>query len=257
MAAQDHTPHEASAPHRHAAPSSGAIDIHHHILPPFYKPVAQEWLRRFASNVDDVLAWTPERSLDAMDRAGVRTAVLSISAPGIDFGRGIEDVALARECNDYSARLARTHAERFRYFTALPMPDVDASMAEAERGLAMGAVGIGLMSSYAGRYLGDAQFAPLFDMLNRRKTVIYVHPTMAPCCVGMVPEIIDPLIEFPVDTGRTIASLLWSGTLSRCTNLRFVFSHGGGIAPTVIERIAAMAFIDPAIGSRAPISRGG
>ena len=236
----------APAPHN-------SIDIHHHIVPPFYKDGARAWLTRSASNVDEVLAWTPERSLAAMDAGGVATSVLSISAPGLSFVEGAEAIALARRCNDYAAELEAAHPGRFRFFTALPMPDVTASIREMERVLAIHLpAGIGLLSNYGGRYLGDPIFAALFERAALLETVVYVHPTSAACCQGLVPGVIDPLIEFPVDTGRTIASLLWSGTFSRWPTLRFVFSHGGGILPMVAERVAAAGFVNRALLAKVP-----
>lgn len=221
--------------------ATSAIDVHHHFLPPFYKPLAKPWLDRFATGVDAVLAWTPEASIAAMDAARVERVVLSVSAPGVHFGDDAQARTVARDCNDYAAALGTSHKGRFDFFAALPMPDVDGAIREAERALALpGARGVGLLSNYGGRYLGDPHFAPLFAWLGRRGAIVYVHPTDAPCCAGLVPEMATPLIEFPVDTGRTIASLLWSGTLSAHPNIRFIFSHGGGILPMVAERVAAM-----------------
>lgn len=224
--------------------ATAAIDVHHHFLPPFYKPLAKPWLDRFATGVDAVLAWTPETSLAAMDAARVERAILSVSAPGVHFGDDAQARTVARDCNDYASALGARHKGRFDFFAALPMPDVDGAIREAERALALpGARGVGLLSNYGGRYLGNPHFAPLFAWLGRRGAIVYVHPTDAPCCAGLVPEMATPLIEFPVDTGRTIASLLWSGTLSANPKIRFIFSHGGGILPMVAERVAAMGFV--------------
>ena len=230
-----------------------AIDVHHHFLPPFYKPLAKPWLDTFATGVAAVLAWTPEASLAAMDEAAVRTAILSISAPGVHFGHDAQAAVVARECNDYAAALCKDHPGRFRFFAALPLPDVDGAIREAERALSLDGVrGIGMLSNYGGRYLGEEQFKPLFEWLSRRGAVVYVHPTDAPCCAGLVQNVATPLIEFPVDTARTIASLLWSGTLSANQNVRFIFSHGGGALPMVAERVIAMGFVDPALAAKVP-----
>lgn len=235
------------------ASSRRAIDVHHHLFPPFYKARAEPWLRQHATGATDILAWTPQRSLDAMDRAGVEMAILSISAPGVDFGDPSDAVQLARDCNDYAANLTRRHPGRFRFFAALPTHSADVAMAEAERALdTLGAAGVVLLTNYGGQYLGEPRFAPLFDWLNRRSAIVYVHPTSATCCAGLVPEVADPLIEFPVDTGRTITSLLWSGTLSRAPSIRFIFSHGGGILPMVASRISAMGIINPELRRRVP-----
>lgn len=239
----------AEAPHF----STSAIDIHHHFLPPFYKPLAKPWLDKFATGVDAVMAWTPEASLAAMDEANVSRAVLSISSPGVHFGDDARARDLARQANDYALALRKAHPGRFDLFAVLPMPDVDGAIREAERALALeGVRGIGLLSNYNGRYLGDPGFRPLFEWLGRRGAIVYVHPTDAPCCAGLVPGLATPLIEFPVDTGRTIASLLWSGIFSAFPNVRFVFSHGGGVLPMVAERVIAMGFVDRSLAAKVP-----
>jgi len=230
-----------------------AIDVHHHFLPPFYKPLVKGWLDKFATGVDAVMAWTPEASLAAMNEASVSRAVLSISSPGVHFGDNAQAQDVARLCNAYAADLGARHPARFDFFAALPMPNVESAIREAERALALsGARGVGLLSNYGGRYLGEPEFAPLFEWLNRRGTIVYVHPTDAPCCAGLVPQVATPLIEFPVDTARTIASLLWSGTLSASPNVRFIFSHGGGAMPMVAERVIAMGFVDRALLANVP-----
>ena len=241
------------APPRPARPARPAIDVHHHILPPFNKPLATPWLNRFATGVAGVLAWSPETSLKAMDEANVERAILSISAPGVHFGDDEAARETARRCNDYASSLCAAHPGRFAFFTALPMPDVEGSIREAERALKLeGAIGVGLLSNYGGRYLGDPAYRPLFEHLEKRRAAAYVHPTDAPCCAGLVPELATPLIEFPVDTGRTISSLLWSGTLSSAPNVRFIFSHGGGIFPMVAERVEAMGFVRRDLAARVP-----
>lgn len=240
----------ASAQSQFATP---AIDVHHHFLPPFYKPLVKGWMAKFATGVDAVMAWTPEASLNAMDEARVERAILSISSPGTFFGDKAQARTVARDCNDYAVELVRAHPGRFALFAALPMPDVAGAIREAERALALGGVkGVGLLSNYAGRYLGDPVFRPLFEWLGRRSVAVYVHPTNAPCCAGLVPNVATPLIEFPVDTGRTIASLLWSGTFSAFPSVRFIFSHGGGVLPMVAERVMAMGFVNRDLAKRVP-----
>jgi predicted TIM-barrel fold metal-dependent hydrolase len=208
---------------------------------------------KFATGVDAVMAWTPDASLKAMDEARVERAILSISSPGVHFGDTAQARNVARECNDYAAALVSAHPRRFAFFAALPMPDVEGSILEAERALKLpGAKGIGLLSNYGGRYLGDPAVRPLFDWLGKRGANVYVHPTDAPCCAGLVPDLATPLIEFPVDTGRTISSLLWSGTLSALPAVRFIFSHGGGVLPMVAERVIAMGFVNRDLAARVP-----
>jgi len=231
----------------------GCIDTHHHILPPGYLAQGRAEIARVAGDfAAQVLAWTPQDSLDAMDQAGVHTAVTSISSPGLAFA-GTRAPALARECNEYAARLAADHPGRFGSFAVLPLPDMDAALAELDYAAgALHAQGFGLYTNYGGKWLGDPAFAPLFDELDRRNAVVFVHPLACPQCTGLLPGIPDAIMEYPFDTTRTIASLLYTGTLSRCPRIRFIFSHGGGTLPILAHRIARYAAVNKEIGARVP-----
>jgi predicted TIM-barrel fold metal-dependent hydrolase len=231
----------------------GRIDTHHHIYPPQYLADAGDHIRRSAHvHFPRISQWTPSQSLEAMDRDGIATAVVSIS-PGVWFGDIAATRKIAREWNDYAAALARDHKSRFGVFAALPLPDVDAALKEIEYALdALGADGFGLVTNYGDKWPGDAAFAAVFDELNRRKAVVYFHPTESPAFDGILPDIPSPMIEFPFDTTRAIVSLLFGGTLSRCPDVRYIFSHGGGALPMLAGRIAAIARNRKDLSARVP-----
>jgi predicted TIM-barrel fold metal-dependent hydrolase len=210
------------------------IDTHHHIYPPKF----------MAENVEHkidgaAIGWTPRYSLDQMDQNGVATAIGSITNPGVWFGDNAEGRKNARECNEYGAKLAQDYRGRFGMFAALPLPDTEGSLREIEYAFDMLKLdGVGLLTSYDnGKLLGHAQFAPVFDELNRRKAVVFVHPTIT-CCANLNQRVTPLSIEFPTDTARTITDLVYSGTLMRCPDIRFIFSHGGGTVLMLISRLA-------------------
>jgi predicted TIM-barrel fold metal-dependent hydrolase len=90
------------------------------------------------------------------------------------------------------------------------------------------------------------------DELNRRKAVVYTHPTTPNCCKGLIAEVPDHLIEFQTDTTRTIASLLLTGTIARCPDIRFIFSHAGGTMPYLVERMTWWARMRPDLVAQMP-----
>jgi 6-methylsalicylate decarboxylase len=184
--------------------------------------------------------WTAARMLQQMEEGGVQTSIMSISDPGVHFGDDAAARALARECNEFAARVVRDHPGRFGFFAVLPLPDVDGALAEAAYALdTLKADGIGVLSSYDGKYLGNPAFAPLMDELNRRKAVVYCHPYCAAC--GVQTTLTDAQsrgVEFVFDTTRTILSLLQTGAVARCPDIRFIWSHGGGTVPFITTRLA-------------------
>ena len=234
------------APHR--------IDTHHHVYPPAYLAQERERIQKTTHALfARLLEWTPARALEVMDKNGIATAIASISAPGIWFGDAVAARRTARECNEYCARLATDHKGRFGQFAAIPLPDVESSLHEIEYAFdVLKADGIALMTNYDDRWPGDPAFAPVFGELNRRKAVVYFHPTAASFLASVIPGVPAPTIEFPFDTTRAIVSLLFGGTLSRCPDIRFIFSHGGGALPMVAGRIVGVAKNRKDLADRVP-----
>ncbi len=223
-----------------AAGGRRLIDVHSHIIPPFY---LAEYRDRIAGSRGGAISrawleWTPQRSLAAMDEHGVETSMLSLSTPGVWFGNAEEARTTARRVNEYGAELVRNHPGRFGLFGAIPLPDTEGSLREIEYALdVLKADGIGLLTSYGDKWLGDPAYLPVLEELNRRKAVVFVHPTTPNCCRTLMPGIATLMAEVPQDTTRTIISLLFSGTLTRQKDIRFIFCHAGGTMPLVAARM--------------------
>jgi predicted TIM-barrel fold metal-dependent hydrolase len=89
----------------------------------------------------------------------------------------------------------------------------------------------------------------VFDELNRREAVVFMHPTSAcAACAGDLPYP-APMIEFMFETTRAVTHLLLSGTLERCPKIRFIVPHAGAALPTLSDRIAGTI---PALGLANP-----
>jgi 6-methylsalicylate decarboxylase len=217
-------------------PAVRGIDIHRHVSPPFYHDAIEAIYSRAFPPM--LAAWTPERCLADMDAANIELGVLSMPArPGVSFGDAAGSRAFSRRVNEYMAELRVAYPGRFGMFAALPLPDVEGSIAEAAYALdVLKADGVGALTSYGKQYLGDPAFAPLWSELDRRGAIVFTHPTDSECCPNPVPQMHETVVEFGADTARTIGSLTFSGTSARFPNIRFVFSHGGGSMPFAIDR---------------------
>jgi 6-methylsalicylate decarboxylase len=177
------------------------IHVHHHFAPPTY--VAENRSRVSPAALD----WTPQKALDAMDAEGVATAVLSLALPGVWFGDADAARRTSRLCNDYAADLARSHPGRFGLFPVVPLPDIEGSLREIEYGFdVLKASGIGIVTNYSdesgSKWLGNPAFTPVFEELDRRKAVVFVHPIVANCCQKLLPDVSPLVSEIPQDTPR-------------------------------------------------------
>ena len=187
------------------------IDMHGHLTPPIVlETVGAAELGNFAK-------WTPEIALEQMEKYGIATAMLSVP-PHYD-PKTVDRVA--RPSNEYGARLAQDHKGRFGNFAFLPMPHVDATLKEIEYVFdTLKLDGVGMYTNYGDKWIGDAAFNPVFEELNRRKTVVFTHPITANCCGNLLANVGDGTIEWQTDTTRAIANMLFNGAAMRYPNVR-------------------------------------
>jgi 6-methylsalicylate decarboxylase len=231
----------------------GLIDVHHHFVPPFY--VAENRDRIAVASGGRInpawLSWSPEQAIGAMDKQGVATAILSLTTPGVWFGDLQTAAQRARRVNEYAADLVQRHPGRFGLFAVIPLPDPDASLREIEYALnVLRADGIGLLTSYDDRWLGDAAYHTVFEELNRHKALVFVHPTTPLCCRTLLPDVSPIMLEIPQDTTRAIANLLFTGGFARYRDVRFIFTHAGGNVPMILGRMHQYAGKN--LGEKAP-----
>ena len=230
------------------------IDVHHHILPPPYMLKARDRILAISDRDHSALLnWTPAKAIEEMDKNGIATAMTSLGLPGVWFNGAKAARSLARACNEYAAQMVRDYSGRFGLFAALPLPDQEGSLREIAYAMdVLKADGVGLVSSYDNKWPGDAAFAPVFEELNRRKAVVFIHPAVPGCCGHLMPDIPASTIEFLFDTSRAITSLLVNGTFSRCPDIRFIFCHAGGTMPMLAARTNAFVQRHKEISDRVP-----
>lgn len=218
-------------------PGHDLIDIHAHFFTPEYHAA----LRSAGMTTVDgfpIPEWSVDSAIQLMDQWGIRTQLLSISAPGMDFVPPAKARQLAREVNENNAKLVAAHPRRIGGFALLPLPDVEGALEEIAYALdVLKLDGIVLFTNIAGSYLGDKRFDAVFDELNRRKAVIFVHPVAPPGFDIKNLGFPAPCVEFPFDTTRMIMNMIASGTVRRCPDIRMIVAHGGGTLPFLANRI--------------------
>ncbi|MFS3130207.1 amidohydrolase family protein [Nocardioides sp. Bht2] len=212
------------------------IDVHHHGAVP-------SWIREvehFAPG-RPIRPWTPGDALRAMDHHQVARAVVSLTAPGIWFGDAARAIPAAHAANEeLAAALQSPESDgRLDFFAALPLPDVEATLAEIEHASDLGCAGFTLLTNVEGRYLGDPEFDPVWAELNRRRSVVFIHPNWT--TQPLVPGVSAAVADFLLDTVRTAISLLYAGVLNRYRDVSIILSHAGGFLPYNVHRLAAMS----------------
>jgi predicted TIM-barrel fold metal-dependent hydrolase len=212
------------------------IDVHHHFVP---DEIAN------SNRIEPLLrGWSVQKSLEDMEQGGVTTAMLSFTPQVLTAMAqgGAITPAHHRRANEFGAKLVADYPGRYGLFAGIPITDTDAALKEIDYAFrSLKADGIGLFTSYGNRWLGHPDFDPVFAELDRRKAVVYTHPTVAPCCVHIVPSLNDSEVEYGTDTSRALGNFVFTGSSSRYPDLRMIWSHGGGTIPFLIPRFTKAA----------------
>jgi predicted TIM-barrel fold metal-dependent hydrolase len=218
----------------------GLIDVHAHYTTPDYvaRAVASGHRRPDGMPEQAWPDWTLDAQLDFMDSMGITQSYLSISSPGVHFGDDASARTTAREVNDAAASLVEAHPDRFGFFASLPLPDIDGGCAELCRAVDdLGARGAIMLSNAGGVYLGHPSLTPVLEELDRRSSVLFVHPTRAPCLDEVACGRPAPMIEFLFDTARSVLDYILSGAAQRFPNINVIVPDCGGVLPLLIDRV--------------------
>jgi predicted TIM-barrel fold metal-dependent hydrolase len=219
------------------------IDTHHHILPDFF------WRETNDSHAPvgglAPLQWSKEAMISFMDDAGIDVAVTSVSTPGVHLGNSEKARVLARRCNEFAAELVHTRPGRFASFACIPLPDVDASLQELSYAIdVLRLDGLVVFTNSRGVYLGDAALEPVFKELERRQSVVFIHPNASPDAAAHALGLPDNLLDFPTDTNRAVAQMHYTNRFARTPNVKYIMSHAGGSIPYLAARLAIIDEMD-------------
>lgn len=220
------------------AKRNGKIDLHVHYLPPSY---VKALLEHEGEKPDGFQTpdWNPQQHLAFNKRLGIEVSMISLSSPHIYFGDAVAAKKLAREVNDYGARLTEQYPGKFGLLATLPLPNVDDSIAEINYALdELHADGFTLPTNTRGNYLGMPEMDPVFAALDERRAVVVLHPNQP----GSVPQHVNkglpiPAMEFLFDTTRTVVNMIINGTFKRYRNIKIVIPHAGAFLPLLVDRL--------------------
>ena len=245
------------------------IDVHTHMMPlPYIEALRQHGgekytVKKTAAGQDTIHLygapfttlmpgmWDYEARIRAMDEARVDLAIGSLTCPNVYWGSRETSIAPAVMVNDSMAEQQRARPGRIRWFASLPWQHADAAVAELERSLRNGAVGVMVLANIAGQDLTDPAFAPVWRAIDQRGLPVLVHPT-APQGVremhmdefGLVPP-----IGFMFDTTLAFARIILSGFLDKYPQVKLIASHGGGALPYLAGRLDRCHEMIPACAS--------
>ena len=217
------------------------IDVHTHIIVPEYT----DMLKAHGAELEETFplpAWSAERHVAFMDKAGIRTAVLTMPAPQPYYDNAEESASCIRRVNEASAEVKKQYPGRFRFCAALPLPDVDAAVREAVYALdTLGADCVKLATNSRGQYLGDEELDPLMAVLNDRHAVIIIHPHRpTPYPEEIISTTPLAMYEYPAETTRAVVNMLARNVLVRYPNLKVVVPHCGSFLPLALPRMKSI-----------------
>jgi uncharacterized protein len=229
--------------------SETIVDIYCHIFPDKF---FQE-MNRIAPRLGNIGArlrgvkklFDLDERFREMDQFGDYREIISLPNPPIeDLATGDTGLNLARIGNDAMAELCARHPERFPTFVAaLSMTDVEGSVKEARRAVKeLGAGGIQIFTSIAGKPLDDGAFEPIFATMAELDLPIWLHPARTAAMTDYPAEQKSRFemwwcFGWPYDTSVAMVRMVLNGLLDRYPKLKIITHHLGGMIPFYDGRI--------------------
>ncbi|EAA28806.2 hypothetical protein GE21DRAFT_8399 [Neurospora crassa] len=230
--------------------TSQRIDVHHHFVPEFYAQA----LRANGGDPSgwSIPDWSLEKDLSFNDEQRISFAFLTITAPGAEILPLVEQAGFCRQANQAAAEIRAAQPARYGFFATIPsLLDPEAAHTEIIHALdELQADGIILYTRYGSdnHYLGHPDFRSTWDLLNKRRATVFVHPTHPVDTHWVNPSLPQPMIDYPHETTRTAVDLIISGIMREFTDVKIILSHAGGTLPYLALRPAAvLPYLPPSI----------
>jgi 2,3-dihydroxybenzoate decarboxylase len=184
--------------------------------------------------------------LEAMDRAGIDRAVLSIAGPGVQAERDtIAATRKAREANDFLASVIQKRPDRYSGFAHIALQDPKAAAEELERCLReFKFCGAMINGHTGGVYLDDPAFYPFWERANDLGAMIYIHPAdpVTPLAVLSGYRVLTRAMwGWGVETGSHALRLIVGGHFERFPRARLALGHLGETLPYLLWRFDSRA----------------
>ena len=176
--------------------------------------------------------------LELLDRVGVDAQVLSVSQaqPYLPIAKEAADAA--ELANDLYLELCSRHPGRFFTFAALPLPHVDETLHELDRiGAMPRVVGVTIGCSINDLQLDDPVLEPVYDELNRRRSVVFLHPVGQESTPWLSGHNLAWMVGAPFEDTAAALRLVLGGVLERHPAIRFIVPHLGGTLPFLLARL--------------------
>lgn len=183
--------------------------------------------------------YAAEQMLADMDKTGVCMAAISSAPPTLsywaDAGAACE---LATALNESIAARVKAYPDRFLGLATVPLQDIDASVAEAQRAIRdLGLHGFQIGSNVGGKNLNHPDYFPFFAAVADLNVPLFIHPYIPPGEERMQDYYLHNLLGMVAETGLAIASVIYGGILERLPQLKVIFAHAGGVFPYIVGRM--------------------
>jgi predicted TIM-barrel fold metal-dependent hydrolase len=178
-----------------------------------------------------------------MDEAGIDMQVLSVPPQFPYFANEQHGVEAARLANDLCADLARKYPQKFEVFTIFPLPHMDAALKELARGMdELGMVGAAIGTTVLGKSIADSAFDPLYAELNRRRAILFIHPTGVSACSSCITKSgLTWVVGAPFEDTVCLLQMMSAGIPTRFPDIKIIISHLGGTLPFLTRRLDLQA----------------
>lgn len=234
------------------------IDVHTHILPKdipawkerfgyggfisldHYRPCSAHMVRDDGKQFRDIESncWDPVKRIEEMDAHGIGVQVLSTVPVMFSYwAKPADCLEVSKFLNDHIADIVTEFPLRFVGLGTVPLQETQLAIAELERCKAIGLVGVQIGTNVNQLNLSEPKFLEFFQACEELSMAVFVHPWEMMGEADMQKYWLPWLVGMPAEVSRAICSLIFSGTLEKCRDLRICFAHGGGAFPATIGRI--------------------